>query len=508
MNILTDMKTPWKSDYTETFYPPLMDNLSADVCVIGGGITGVVTAYLLQQAGRRVILVEANKVGTGVTGFTSGHVTSLVDAFYHNIIKNLSKDHAEVVLEATKVARDTISQIISDNALICDFERVPAYYYATNDNQKRILAKERDALNELGEKVEKPGLDEIPVHCTDALKLEDQAAINAYAFVQGLAKSFVESGGHLYEQSRVVKMEDRGEYVRLHFDDKWMVEARHVVEATHTPVGMNNLQMQLHNHNSYVLYGESSEEVAKGLYYDLEDPYHYIRHFEENGKAMFIVGGCDTKTGDKEREQQALDKLLGYASNQLSITKTHGSWSNILFTSPDGLPMIGENPERKKCYVATGFAGDGLTYSVISAILNTALITEGSHRWEETFKPSRFSSSTIPTVLKKGVNTIKHLITEKLTAQFEDDKSFPRNSGKVLKLEGELTGLYKDANGEVKAVSGLCTHMQCVLQFNDVAKTWDCGCHGSRFNTDGRVISGPATQPLKSIEVQNPDKSN
>ncbi len=497
------MKTAWLSERQQTFYPPLSENLRADVCVIGGGITGVTTAYMLQQAGRRVILVEANKIGTGVTGYTSGHLTSLVDVFYHKISSKLSERRASVVMQATKEARSSIEKMIADNALICDYKKVPGYYYATNEQQLEILTRERKALIDLGETVHSPGLENIPVKCKDAIMINNQAVIDANAFAKGLAKSFADKGGHIYEQSRVTKLEQNGEFVRLHFEDDHMIEARDVVQATHTPIGISHLQMELKNYNSYVLYGESSKEVLNGLYYDLADPYHYIRHFEENGRPMYIVGGCDTKTGEGESEQKALDNLLEYASTQLSITKTRGSWSSILFTSPDGLPLIGSDPERPNCYLATGFAGDGLTFSIVSALINTALITEGTHPWQDVFSPKRISTSTVSTVIKKGMKTLKHMVAEKFTTKADSDKEFPRNSGKVLKVDGEPAALYKDENGEISGVSGLCTHMQCMLHFNDVAKTWDCGCHGSRYSLSGKVLAGPATENLKQLRIDH-----
>lgn len=501
------METPWLNNTEETYYAPLLENLRADVCVIGGGITGITTAYLLQEAGRRVIVVEAQKLARGVTGHTSGHVTSLVDAYYHKVISSYSTQKAKQLWEATQEARNTLEKLIADNALLAGYERTSAYYYATNEEQLKSLKRERAALEKIGVQTEEIELDEIPFKCEGAFKIADQAVINATAFTKGLAKAFVEKGGHFYEQSRVTKFykQDQDEYVRLEMESGALIEVRDVVQATHTPLNINHVQMELKNHNSYVLAGESAKETSKGLFYDFDTPYHYTRHYMEEGRPMFVVGGFDTKTGEPESQQGSLDSLLAYAAKELSIKKVKYSWSSILFTSPDGLPLIGQDPENEKCYMATGFAGDGLTYSVVSALVNTALITEGNHKWQELFDPARITSSTIKTVVKKGVKTLKHLLVDKLTVTNDNLKDMKPQSGRVVKKDGNKVAVYRDENRKLHGVSALCTHMGCVLHFNDVATSWDCGCHGSRFSIEGKVLAGPATESLAKIEVEIED---
>ncbi|AEV32117.1 glycine/D-amino acid oxidase, deaminating [Owenweeksia hongkongensis DSM 17368] len=495
------MNTPWLKNTEETYYPPLKEDLNADVCVVGGGITGITTAYLLQEAGRRVILLEANKIATGVTGHTSGHLTSFLDAHYHNVISSFGELKAIQLLYATLLARETVEFLMANNAIVADYERVPAYYYATNDDQVNHLKKERNAMDQLGAITKDADLTDIPFKCKKAFRIDNQATLNAAGFVKGLTKAFVEKGGQIFEQTRVVNFKEEGEQIRVKTEEGSSVKAKYIVQATHIPINENPLQLELKNHNSYVMAGESGEDVAKGLFYDFAEPYHYTRNYEENGKSMFIVGGFDQKTGEKLSDQNQMDKLRNFALENLNIKEMNYSWCSTLFTSPDGLPLIGKDPIHKNSFIATGFAGDGLTYSIISAILNTALITKGSHNWEELFDPKRLSPSTLKTAVNKGVTTIKHLVADKFGISETTTDDMKPNSAKVIHKDGENVAVYKDENGELHTVSALCTHMGCVVHFNNVAKTWDCGCHGSRFGIDGKVLAGPATEKLESINI-------
>lgn len=489
------MRTPWLRKAEETFYPPLQEDIEADVCVIGGGITGITTAYLLQEEGRRVVLVERMKLAEGASGHTSGHLTSLVDAYYHNVIRDFSEEKARQLYSATVESRQMLEIIIADNALDAGYERVPAYYYSTDDKQDRLLQKERKALQQLGLNIRDVDLSEFPIRVKSAFKVEDQGVINAALYIRGLARVFVNNGGRIYEQTSVMDFKTHDEYVEVLTPDN-AIKARYMVQATHTPLKINPLQMEMKNYNSYVLAGESIHKVKKGIFYDFAEPYNYIRHYEEDGELMYVVGGFDTKSGTKNDERDRMDELSAYASKNFGVGKVEYSWSNMLFTSPDGLPFIGKDPVHKNCFLATGFAGDGLTYGLVSAMINTALITKGDHPWKNLFNPSRISLSAVQDLVVKGADTVQHFIFDRFHLDGKEVEELIPDSGTVLEVNGKRLGVYVDKDRKVFVVDAACSHMKCIVQWNAVAKTWDCGCHGSRFDKYGNVVAGPATRPL------------
>lgn len=494
------MQTPWLANAAKTQYPRLKHDSETDVCVIGGGITGMTTAFLLQEQGRRVILLERHSLAKGVSGHTSGHMTSLVDTYYHQLISKYSVDVAREIYEATVEARKTVERLISQNALSAAYEHTPAYYYATDDKQADMLQKERKALEQIGVEVEDADASVMPFVVKDIFKVDDQAVINAAEYIRSLAEVFVENGGVIYEGTPVLDFH--------HDDDQIVVEteihsvkARQVVQATHTPLGLNPLQLELKNYNSYVIAGPSRYKVQEGLFYDFADPYNYVRHFEEDGNPMYVVGGFDNKVGTEQDEQQRQLGLMKYTSSHFGLEHVEYAWSSMFFSPSDGVPFIGEDPLHKNMYVATGFSGDGLTYGVISAIVNTALIAQNDHAWKDIFKPARFNLSSSADLMKKGVETFQHLIMDRVNLDGSELEEIKLGGGKIITIGDRKLGVSVKDDQSVHMINPICTHMKCVVHWNSASNTWDCGCHGSRFDADGQVVSGPATKGLEKVDI-------
>lgn len=499
------MHTPWLAKAENRFYPQLQQDEETDVCVIGGGITGITTAFLLQEKGRRVILLERHSLATGVSGHTSGHMTSLVDTYYHKLVSDYSTDVARQVYEATRAARQTVERLLHENALEAGYQRTPAYYYATDDKQLEHLQKERRALEQMGAEVQDADDSVLPFAVKDIFKLGDQAVINAAMFVRKLAEVFVRKGGKIYEQTPALDFHRHDDFVDVE-TELYNIRARDVVQATHTPLQIHPIQLELRNFNSYVLAGPARIAVQEGLFYDFSQPYNYIRHYRENGQPMYIVGGFDTKTGTRKNELENLENLLQYASDSWGVEHAEYSWSSMFFAPSDGLPFIGKDPLQAHEYMASGFSGDGLTYGVVSAIVNSSLITTHNHPWKELFSPARFNLISTKDLLKKGVETLKFLVLERFQMDGNEMDEVRVGDGKIVAVDNHKLGVAVDENQEVHMVNPICSHMRCVVHWNNVSKTWDCGCHGSRFNIHGEVVSGPATRGLQKIEVeQKPD---
>ncbi len=493
------MNSPWIETTKDSYYPQLNENIEVHTCVIGGGITGISTAFLLLERGQKVVLLERNQIANGVSGYTSGHLTSLIDYQYHKIASTFSTETAKIVFESTVEARNLVERLIDEHHLTIGYEKVPGYYYATDEKQVKLLQKERKALQDIGIESIPVNSSEFPFKVVEAFKLDDQAVIDAAAYTRQMAKIFVEKGGLLFENSPVVDFTSEETHVEIKTQN-FTVKAQKLVQATHTPIMRNPLQLELKNNNSYVIAGESTLEVKKGLFYDFADPYHYTRSYEKDGKAMFIVGGCDIKTGSDKDEGEGLRSLQQYAVNNWKVKQSDYKWSSMCFESSDGLPFIGKDPKNKNVFVATGFSGDGLTFGLVSAILNAELVFSDKHPWESTFNPKRIKLKSMGDVAKKGVDMIKHSIIDRLKRNKGEKESITEGEGKIVTIEGERVGIYLDEDSNIHVINPVCPHMNCILNWNMIAKTWDCGCHGSRFDPDGKIISGPSVHDLEKIK--------
>lgn len=491
----------WLSGHESPQFPALSSDLDVDVCVIGGGITGVTTAYLLEQRGFSVALLEASIIGGGVSGHTSGHLTSMVDTYYHSIIEKHGLEAAIHVREATTRARDLAEEIINSNFLAAGFKRVSGHYFATTQTQLKALDEEREAMLQAGFQIAPLFVWRYPFEILGGFSLPDQAVINAAAYALGLAKKCNGRGVKVCEDTRVTGFSRK--------NGRWLIDAggfqvnaAYMVQATHTPLGFNPVQMEMKPMNSYVLAGKTEAEVVPGLFYDMAEPYHYIRNCDYRGDKMLIIGGCDSKPGEKMDQDERIQELIDYAKTNFRLTDVSFTWGSMYFEPADGLPYIGKDPIHENAFISTGYSGDGLTFGLVGAILLAGLIDAGEHPWQKTFNPSRLKLAAMPEVLKENASVLKNFVGERLRLSSEYMPELRRGEGKVLKVDGQTVGIAADEEGVLYAVEPVCTHMGCVLNWNNALQTWDCGCHGSRFNCRGEVVAGPATKNLSVIEVR------
>ncbi len=490
------MKIPWINGVSPPAYPPLRENITRDVCVIGGGITGITTAYLLQCTGLKVALLERHKIASGVTAYSTGHLTSLVDIHYYQAISRFSKEAARNLYQGTRDSRALVQSLIAKHGFDVDYQQIPGYYYATTDKQEKRLEKEAEALQQLGVEIHHQAVMEYPLNKYRGFSIGQQASFDALAFCRGLAKAFTTMGGEIFEQSGVVDFESNGDFVDA-ICPPFTVKAKYLLQATHTPLKINPLQLELRSFNSYAVVGEPGQSPPPGLFYDFAEPYHYSRAITIGGKRMWMIGGSDSKTGSHGDEALSLRKLRKYAKTHFQVATTGYGWSNMFFSSADGLPFVGADPVHRNCFLATGYGGDGLTYGILSAMINTTLISgHDEHPLTALFNPSRLKLKSLSSIAHQGVDTFRHLIRDRINLDGMELDELKPGEGKVLHINGEKLGIYINDDGEIFPVNPVCTHMKCLLEWNHLARTWDCGCHGSRFDIKGNVISGPATVGL------------
>ena len=490
-------------DYTSTDGRSV-SNKYFDVVIVGGGITGITTGLLLQKAGRNVLIAEAHSVAFGTTGGTTAHLNTLLDNTYDVIEKKFDKDDAKLLAKATRQSLDLFKKHIDEYKIECGYRELPAYLYAQTEEQVEQLDKIFEATKEAG--VETTISNTIPVQIpfTKAMEVPAQGQIHPSRYVYALAHEFEKAGGVIAQNCRITGVEE-GEVLEIE-SCYGTLRAKYLIYATHIPPGVNILHFRCAPYRSYAIAVELKNEAdyPAGLAYDLYDPYHYFRTQEVDGKKYLIAGGEDHKTADETNTEACFDKLEAYVRNFYDIKEVAFRWSSQYFEPADGLAYIGHLPgHAQNMFVATGYGGNGITYSHIAAMVLTDLITTGKSEYEKLFSPSRVKPvAGFSNFVKEAVDVVGHLIKTPFSKEkIQSLAELAPGEGRIVKYEGEAIALYKDESGEVHAVSPACSHIKCQVGWNSAEKSWDCPCHGSRYSYDGEVLTGPARKDLQQIKI-------
>lgn len=469
-----------------------------DVVIVGGGITGLSLGLILQEKGMSCILIEAHQIGLGTTGGTTAHINTFLETPYHSIAKQFSDETAARVARLVQDAIGRIRYNISHYAIDCQFSMAPGYIYAQTERQEHDLHEIITYSNRIG--VDALFTDQFlfPIPYGLVGLFPNQAEFHPLLYIYGLAKAFEEKGGTLIQYCRMEKMISKKPVVlQTNLGD---IHAKQAVFATHTPPGVNILHTLIAPYRSYVLgIPINGSFELPGLVYDMNEPYHYFRTAIFNQKKYLLVGGEDHKTGHNENTKRAYRKLQSYLMKYFSADAVEFHWSSQLYTPADGLAYIGEMPgEPDNIFVATGFGGNGMIYSHISAILLTDLITKGYSENESVFSPKRVKPiAAFSNFIKENADVVKEIITGYLPKEKMAMIDLAPEEGRVIEFEGKKMGVYRDINGAVFAVNPVCPHMKCIVHWNNTEKSWDCPCHGSRFSFTGELLTGPAKHDLQ-----------
>ena len=475
-----------------------------DVMIVGGGVTGITTALRLQKSGKRCIVAEAHNLCFGTTGGTTSHLNSFFDTSYHQVQKDFGEDGAQLLATAATQAIELYQTNIEQHAIDCGYEVKDGYLYAQTEDEVEELEKIFTASKAAG--VDVAWSDRIPVNIPflKALVYHDQAQVHPSQYVYGLAKAFEEAGGVILQQCVV---EDFKGDAELEINtSKGVFKARHLIWATHIPPGVNILHFRNAPYRSYAMALTLSDGAyPDGLAYDMKDPYHYYRTQMVDGKPYLIAGGEDHKTAHEENTDACFTKLEAYLRKYFRIDTIAYSWSSQFFEPADGLAYIGHLPGNPdNVFVATGFGGNGMIYSHVAAITLTDLIVNGRSDYEKLFSPARIKPvAGFANFVKENVDVVKEFIGKRLDREkIESMAAIAPGEAKLVKLDGKAMAIYKDEQGGIHAVSTVCPHAKCSVGWNSAEKSWDCPCHGSRFDIDGEVLTGPARQGLEVIAVE------
>jgi glycine/D-amino acid oxidase-like deaminating enzyme/Rieske Fe-S protein len=502
-------------------YPPLDGNVGADVAVVGGGITGITAALLLARAGRRVAVVEARRIGKGETGKTTAHLTEALDVPYHTLISRFGQGGARLAAAAQRAAIDRIAAFVDECGIPCDFRRVSGFAFAETKADVAELEREAVAVRKLGLNVALVDRAPLPFPIAGALRFDDQATIHPRIYLQGLERAFVALGGQIFEDTQVTaidegpRVSDGGSICRV-ISDRGVVTARAVIVAAHVPI-VNRvlLHAKLAAYRSYVVGVDLGGDpgIGDGLYWDMADPYHYIRAQMIGDRRYLLVGGEDHKVGEADDTTAPFARLETYVRVRFGreVAPTDYRWSGQIVASADGLPYVGRNSLSHDVYVATGYAGNGITQGTAAAMVLADEICGIEHPLGRLLTATRIKPlASAGAVLSENIDYPRHMLTDRLTgggdAAPEDVAAIAPGEGRVLSIEGERLAVYRNGNGQLSALSPVCTHLGCLVHWNTTEKSWDCPCHGSRFDPHGRVLNGPAVTALEARPVPGGDE--
>lgn len=476
-----------------------------DVLIAGGGITGVTTGLLLQKAGKSCLLAEAQTLCFGTTGGTTAHINTLLDTGYDRIERDFGKDVARLIAKATSQAIDLFRQHVSEYNIDCGFEEKDGYLYAMNEQQAAQLDKIYQASKEAGVDVDYAKEIPVPVPFVKALVYRRQAQVHPVRYVEALAKAFTQQGGMVLENCLVEHVEKEEDYLQVK-TAKGNIKAKAVIYATHIPPHINLLDFRTAPYRSYAIAVTlTSNAYPAGLAYDMFNPYHYYRSQTIDGVEYLIVGGEDHKTAHVENTDACFNALIAHTRKYFDVAAVTHRWSSQFWEPADGLAYIGHLPGGpENVYVATGYSGNGITYSHIAAAILCDLITKGSSAYADLFKPGRIKPvAGFTNFVKENADVVAQFVGKRIGAdKIQELADIAPGEGRLVKYEGETLAVYKDETGKIYALNPVCTHAKCVVDWNRAEKSWDCPCHGSRFNLQGEVLTGPAHRPLERIEIE------
>ncbi len=503
--------TLWHATAQLPKYAPLEDDTVADACVIGAGIAGMTAAYLLAKAGQRVVVLESAEVGSGETGRTTAHITAALDDRYFRIEAMHGEEGARLAAASHMAAINRAEMIVREERIDCDFAFVDGYLFAPEDTtpadhrrniQREIEAAERAGLSDLRI------VERIPTdfwHSGLALQFPRQAQFHPLKFLAGLAKCIERDGGCIYCGSHVEAVEG-GTPASVKLVNGPTVTTNAVLVCTNASISDYVVtHAKQAPYRTFVVAGRVPKgAVPFGLYWDDADPYHYVRlQVAENSAYDFlIVGGEDHKTGHKDDAEERFAALQQWTRTRFPMVESFDyCWSGQVLEPFDYLSFTGPTPAGDpNVFMHSGDSGNGITHGIMAGVLLTDLVMGRDNPWAPLYDPKRISLRAAPEFVKESIDVAAQFTDYVRPAEAEDAADIPVGEGRVLRRGGKRIAAYRAPDGVLHERSAVCTHLRCIVHWNSLEKSWDCPCHGSRFDPFGEVLNGPAAAGLEPVE--------
>jgi glycine/D-amino acid oxidase-like deaminating enzyme/nitrite reductase/ring-hydroxylating ferredoxin subunit len=496
----------WSMGVDHPGYPALAGRASADVAVVGAGITGLTTALLLKREGLRVVVLDAGRVGGGITGHSTAKVTSLHALTYATLEKEKSETDAAIYARANQWAVDAIAELVGELGIDCGLERRPALTYTVEPGSGETIEREVEAARRAGLPAQLVRAADLPFPIVAGVLLEDQALFDPLRYVLGLAREVDGDGSVIHEGTRAVDVVEDTEPLRVVTEDGNHVEAEFVVLACGLPfLDRGGFFARSSPSRSYCLALETDGPVPGSMSINIESPTRSVRPIprakgDGNGKPLLLVAGESHKVGQADDTEERYVALEAFAHRHFPVNGTVARWSSQDYIPVDGVPLIGRMPlSSEGLLVATGFRKWGLTTGMVAARIFSDLIRGRDNPWASLFDAGR---APLPDgageALKANLNVLKRFVGDRIRQRTGDSpEELAPGMGGICRMEGEPVAAFRDESGELRLLSPVCTHMGCRVTWNRAERSWDCPCHGSRFDVDGRVLVGPAVAPLE-----------
>jgi glycine/D-amino acid oxidase-like deaminating enzyme/nitrite reductase/ring-hydroxylating ferredoxin subunit len=492
----------WVASSNPPHYDSLNRNLITDVVVIGGGIVGVLTAYLLKQAGKKVVLLESRRLLQGVTGFTTAKLSVCHNPIYKHIVDTFGADKAQQYAAANAWAINWVESTAQNQKLACDFRRSNLTMYAQNEVGKKELEAEMAACQTADLNVTLTDNLGVPFPAVAGLVFPNQAYFHPLSFLLPLAQHIPGDDSYIFEDSRVIEVQENESCVVR--TKNFAIQSQQVVVASHFPIYDPAMYFaRLRPFRDYAIAFRLSEPVLPEMYVSADDSgYTYRPQPNKKGDLLIVSGGVHT-VGEGGDTRQHYEQIEQFMRKHFKVKDIAYSWSTQDLAPVDKIPYIGKiSPKHHHTFVATGFNGWGMAHGVVAAHLIHDLIIGKPNELVELYNPARFKPiKSAPKLAEGGVTTAKNLIRRILPASKQKVAEMKPGDAGIIETDQGKLAVYKDRQGKVHALSPTCTHMGCSVSWNSAEESWDCACHGSRFSPDGKVLHSPAVKDLEKVDL-------
>jgi len=506
----------WEATAQVEALQPLGSDDSADVCIVGAGIAGLSVAYTLARAGRSVIVLDDGPIGYGMTARTTAHLVNALDDRFFDLEKYHGEEGARLAAESHSAAIDRIEQVVAEEKIDCGFERLDGYLFDPPNETESQLEKEFDACQRAGLDVQ--WAKQAPMNGFNtghAIRFPRQAQFHPLHYLSGLSRAILRHGGRIFTGTKVISA-DGGAEAKIKTAEGFTVRAQSVVVASNSPI---NDRFVIHTkqapYTTYVVgLSVPKGRVTRALYWDTAEhpgmqnqtgpiPYHYVRLSSSAEGDILVVGGEDHKTGQTDNFEPRFERLEEWARTRWpEAGQVAFRWSGQVLEPVDGLAFIGRNPaDDDNVYVATGDSGNGMTHGTIAGMLIPELIRRGDHAWAKLYDPSRVRVKATTDFAKENLNVAEQYV-DYFTGSDATIGELQNGEGATIRRGLNKIAVYRDKSGAFHECSAVCPHLKCIVHWNRTEKTWDCPCHGSRFDARGHVLNGPAVADLKPVDNQ------
>lgn len=495
----------WMASTQMPEFGPLEANERTEVCVVGAGISGLTTALLAAREGKKVTLIDDGPIGGGETGRTTAHLANALDDRYYLLEHLHGSRGAQLAAESHTAAIERIEEIVTTHSIDCDFRRVDGYLFEPPGGKPENIDREYHAARRAGLPVEMVTKAPAPFNTGRALKFPRQGQFHPLRYLRGLVEHFQRLGGRVYGRTRAREIQG-GRPARVVTAGSKIIDADSAVIATNAPM---NDRVIIHSkqapYRTYVTaFAIPRGSVEPALIWDNDMPYHYVRLGLTNppdaGNDLLIVGGEDHKTGQTDDYERPFNNLIGWTRERYPMAKeVVYRWSGQVVEPVDKLGFAGRNPmDHENVYIITGDSGNGMTHGTIGGILITDLIMGRTNPWETLYDPKRksFARESIKEYAQENLNVAAQYTDLVQRGEVKSVDEITPGEGAIIRHGMQLIAAYKDPSGAITQKSALCPHLGCVVHWNTLEKTWDCPCHGSRFDQAGNVVNGPANVGL------------